>query len=43
MDEYGLVERVDEKRVMYEITDLGRRYLDDDLTPAEEAELEDTP
>ncbi len=43
MDEYGLVDRVDQKRVMYEITDLGRRYLADELTPEEEAELEDTP
>jgi len=43
MNEYGLVDRVDEKRVMYVITDLGRRYLVDDLTPDEEAELEDMP
>jgi len=41
--ENGLIDRVGGDKPIYEITDLGVRYLDDDLSDDEEAELEGTP
>ena len=37
----GLLVRETEKRAMYSITDLGRRYVHDELTDDEEAQLQD--
>lgn len=36
----GLIERTDDDRGYYAITDLGRRYLADDITDEERQELE---
>jgi len=41
LDAAGLVNREDADRAMYRITDLGRRYLDDELTSSEEEDLAD--
>jgi predicted transcriptional regulator len=37
----GLVERTDEERGYYKITDLGHRYLEDELTDDERQHLEE--
>lgn len=40
LKEAGLIEQTDEKRGYYQISDLGRRYLNDELTDTELEELE---
>ena len=41
LDQAGLLDREDEARAMYRITDLGERYLNDDLTDQERERLDD--